>query len=73
MPQLWISRNLSLIFQNIRTDPEEAVLVKVLNFLVVYLRSNLDMICAVESVVSRLPRTLDMEYKRAVRSTLEKS
>jgi hypothetical protein len=35
---------------------------KVLNFSVTSPHSNLDMACAVESVVSKLPQTLGMEF-----------
>jgi hypothetical protein len=55
------------------TDAEEAVLMKGLNFSIIYPHSNLDMACTVESVVSKLPQTLGMEFGWKIRSMLEKS
>jgi hypothetical protein len=55
------------------TDAEEAVLMKGLNFSMTYPHSNLDMACAVESVVSKLPQILGMEFGWRIRSMLEKS
>jgi hypothetical protein len=52
---------------------EEAVLIKGLKFLVTNAQSNLDMACAVESVVSKLPQTLGMEDGWKIRSMSEKS
>jgi hypothetical protein len=46
---------------------------KGLNFSVTYPHSNLDMACAVESVVSKIPQTLGMEFRWKIRSMLEKS
>ncbi|PNF20184.1 hypothetical protein B7P43_G16972 [Cryptotermes secundus] len=46
---------------------------KGLNFSVTRPHSNLDMACAVESVVSKLPQTKGMEFRWKVRSMLEKS
>jgi hypothetical protein len=46
---------------------------KSLNFSATNPRSNLDMVCAVESVVSKLPQTLGMEFRWKMRSMLEKS
>jgi hypothetical protein len=43
------------------TDSEESVLLKGLNFAIANPHSNLDMACAVESVVSKLPHTLRMQ------------
>jgi hypothetical protein len=43
------------------------------NFSVSYPHSNLDMACAVESIVSKLPQTLGMESRWKIRSMLEKS
>jgi hypothetical protein len=55
------------------TDSEEAVLAKDLSFSVTYPHSILDMTCAVESVVPKLPQTLGMEFRWKIRSMLEKS
>jgi hypothetical protein len=46
---------------------------KGLNFPVSNARSNLDVACAVESVVSELPQTLGMEFRWKIRLMLEKS
>jgi hypothetical protein len=46
---------------------------KGLNFSVTYPQSNLDMACAVKSVVSKLPRTLGIEFRWKIRSVIEKS
>jgi hypothetical protein len=46
---------------------------KSLNFSVTYPHSNLDMACAVESVVSKLPQTLVMEFRWEIKSMLEMS
>jgi hypothetical protein len=46
---------------------------KGLNFAVVKPHSCLDMACAVESVVSKLPQTLAMEFRWMVRTMLQKS
>jgi hypothetical protein len=59
--------------EHILTDSEKAVLMKGLNFSVTYSHSNLDMACAVESVVSKLPQTLGMEFRWKIRSMSEKS
>jgi hypothetical protein len=45
---------------------------KGLNFSVTYPYSNMDMACAVESIVSKLPQTLGMEFQWKTRSMLEK-
>jgi hypothetical protein len=45
---------------------------KGLNFSVMNPHSNLDMACVVESVVSKLPQTLGMEFRWKIRSMLEK-
>jgi hypothetical protein len=44
-------------------NSQEVVLMKVLSFSVMNPRSNLDMACAVESVVSKLPQILGMEFR----------
>jgi hypothetical protein len=49
--------------EHILTDAEEAVLMKGLNFSVTYPHPNLDMACAVESVVSKLPQPLGLEFR----------
>jgi hypothetical protein len=59
--------------EHILTDAEEAVLMKGLNFSVTYPHSNLDVACAVESAVAKLPQTLGMEFRWEIRSMLEKS
>jgi hypothetical protein len=59
--------------KHVLTDSEEAVLQKGLNFPVRYPQSNLDMACAVESVIPKLPRALGMEFRWKIRSMLEKS
>jgi hypothetical protein len=46
---------------------------KGLNFSITYPHSNLDMACAVESVVSKLPHSLGMEFRWEIWSMLEKS
>jgi hypothetical protein len=46
---------------------------KAMNSSIAKPHSNLDMACAVESVVSRLPQTLGMEFRWKIRSMLEKS
>jgi hypothetical protein len=46
---------------------------KGLNFSVTNPYSNLDMACAVESVVLKLPQTDGMEFRWMIRSMLEKS
>jgi hypothetical protein len=46
-----------ILSKYVLTDTEEAVLMKGFNFLVTNPHSNLDMACAVESVVSKLPQT----------------
>jgi hypothetical protein len=43
------------------------------NFLTINPQSNLDMACAVESVVPKLPQALGMGFKWKFRSMLEKS
>jgi hypothetical protein len=45
---------------------------KGLNFSVTYPHYNLDMACAVESVVSKLPQPLAMEFRWKIRFMLEK-
>jgi hypothetical protein len=55
------------------TDSEESVLLKGLNFALANPVSNLDMACAVESVVSKLQQTLGMEFRWKIRSMLQKS
>jgi hypothetical protein len=52
---------------------EEAVLMKGLNISVTYPHSNMDMTCAVESIVSKLPETLGIEFQWKIRCMLEKS
>jgi hypothetical protein len=59
--------------KHVLTDSEEAVLMKGLIFPVTYPHFNLDMACAVESVVSKLSRTLGIEFRYRIGSTLEKS
>jgi hypothetical protein len=59
--------------EHVLTDHEESVLMKGLNFAIVNLHYNLDMACAVESVVSKLPQPLGMEFRWKVRSMLQKS
>jgi hypothetical protein len=59
--------------KHVLTDLEEAVLQKGLNFSVRNPHSNLDIACAVESVIPKLPRTLDMEFRWRIISMLEKS
>jgi hypothetical protein len=55
------------------TDSKEAVLKKGLNFAIAVLHSNLDMACAVESVVSKLPALTAMEFRWKIQSMLEKT
>jgi hypothetical protein len=73
LPQLRILTNLTLIFPNVLTDSDEAVLVKGLNFSVMNPHSYLDLACAVESIVLKLPQSLGMEFRWKIRSMLEKS
>jgi hypothetical protein len=61
------------ISEYVLTDSEESVLLKGLNFALANPHSNLDMACAVESVVSKLPQTLGMEFRWKIRSMLQKS
>jgi hypothetical protein len=56
--------------EHILTDSEEAILMKGLNFFITHPHFNLDMACAVKSVVSRLPQTLDVEFRWKIRSML---
>jgi hypothetical protein len=49
--------------RHVLTDYEEAVLLNGLNFMVTNPHSNLDMACAMESVVLKLPQTLGMEFR----------
>jgi hypothetical protein len=60
------------ISKHVVTDSEEAVLVKVLNFSVMYPHSNLDMAFAVESLFQSFHR-LGMEFRWKIWSMLEKS
>jgi hypothetical protein len=55
--------------KHIFTDSEEAVLVKGLNFLVIYPLSSLDMASVMESVVSQLPQTLRMEFRSMLQNS----
>ncbi|XP_023702099.1 uncharacterized protein LOC111861618 [Cryptotermes secundus] len=55
------------------TDHEESDLRKGLNFSIVNPHFNLDMACAVESVITKLPQILGMEFRWKVRSMLQKS
>jgi hypothetical protein len=59
--------------KHILTDSEEAVLIRSLNVSVTYSHQNLDVACAVESVVSKHPQTLDMEFRWKTRFMLDKS
>jgi hypothetical protein len=54
--------------KHVLTDSEEAVLMKGMTFSVANPHSNLDMACAVESVVSKLPQTLGMEFRWKIRA-----
>jgi hypothetical protein len=55
--------------EHILTDSEEVVLMKGLNFSVTYSHTNLDMACAVKSVVSKLPQILGMEFRSILEMT----
>jgi hypothetical protein len=53
-------------------ESEESVLMMSFNFSVMNPHSNLDIVCAVDSVL-KLPQTLGMELRWRIRSMLEKS
>jgi hypothetical protein len=55
------------------SECEEAVLRKGLNFAVRKPHSNLDIACAVEAVIPKLPRVKGMEFRWRIRSMLEKT
>jgi hypothetical protein len=52
-----------ILLKHILTDTEAVVLVKGLNFLVINPHFNMDMECTVESVTSKLPQILGMEFR----------
>jgi hypothetical protein len=45
------------------TDSVDVVLIKYLNLSIRYSHSNLNMECSLESVVSKLPQTVGLEFK----------
>jgi hypothetical protein len=59
--------------KHILTDCDDAVFMKGLKFAVTDPHSNVDMLCAVESLISKFPQTLGMEFSWKIRSMLEKS
>jgi hypothetical protein len=61
------------VTEHVLTGSEQSVLLKGLNFAIANPHSNLDMACAVESVVSKLPQTSGMEFRWKTRSMLQKS
>jgi hypothetical protein len=59
--------------EHVLTESEESVLKEGLNFAITNRGSTLDMAYAAESVRSKLPPTLDMEFCWRIRCMLEKS
>jgi hypothetical protein len=68
-----ISELILNLSKHVLTYHEVSVLPKGLNFAVMNLHFNLDIICAVESVIPKLPPTSGMEFRWKVRSMLKKA